>query len=247
MGALQLYAHTLFELLGFFLGFRYYLYLRRQQVDVISDQGRLWIIIGATFGALIGSRLVGALEDPQRFFSAATSWLYYYQSKTIVGGLLGGLWGVELIKKMIGVKHSSGDLFTFPIILGMIIGRIGCFSMGVFEPTYGLPSSLPWAMDLGDGVLRHPTALYEIVFLLACWSFLYFLQKKETLVSGAKFRLFMVAYLSYRFMVEFIRPGEVLGLGMTTLQWTSLVGLVYYWKVWLRPGSLVARKGMPPI
>ncbi|GJM34646.1 MAG: hypothetical protein DHS20C18_36470 [Saprospiraceae bacterium] len=239
LGSFHLYAHTLFELLAFFIGFRYYLHLRKNKADIISDQGRLWIIIGATFGALLGSRLIGALEDPDLFFSGKAGWLYYYQSKTIVGGLLGGLWGVELAKKIIGERHSSGDLFTFPLMLGMIIGRIGCFSMGIYEPTYGLASSLPWALDLGDGITRHPTALYEIVFLVTCWVALLALERRVNLVSGARFKVFMVSYLLYRFLVEFIRPGIVVGWGMTTLQWTCLIGLIYYWRVWLWPGSMV--------
>ncbi len=242
LGRLQIYAHTIFELLAFFAGFRYYLYLRSPEKDAISDQGRLWIIIGATFGALIGSRLVGALENPQQFFSASAGWLYYYQSKTIVGGLLGGLWGVELVKKIIGEKHSSGDLFTFPIILGMIIGRIGCFSMGVHEPTYGLPTDLPWAMDLGDGLLRHPTALYEIAVLVLIWIGLTLVEGRCVLVSGGRFKFFMVAYLTYRLLVEFIRPGIDLALGMSSLQWACLLGLVYYWRVWMKPKTFLSKR-----
>ena len=80
--------------------------------------------------------------------------------------MLGGLAGVELIKKTIKEKLASGDLFTYPIILALIIGRIGCFSMGVYEETYGSPTSLPWGMNFGDNILRHPVCLYEIIFLI---------------------------------------------------------------------------------
>lgn len=196
--------------------------------------------MGATAGALIGSRLLGALESPDLFFSRSTGWLYYYQSKTIVGGLLGGLMGVEGIKKLIGEQHSSGDLFTYPIMLGMIIGRIGCFSAGISEPTYGVASSLPWAMDLGDGIPRHPTALYEIIFLVLLWMGLSGIRKRYTLVPGAYFQLFMTAYLFYRFMVEFIRPGVPVIFGLNMLQLACLGGLIYYWRVWWRWKSLVA-------
>ena len=75
-------------------------------------------------------------------FQSPNILVYFYSNKTIVGGLLGGLVGVELIKKLIKEKNASGDLFTYPLILAMIIGRIGCFSMGVYEETYGLPSSI---------------------------------------------------------------------------------------------------------
>ena len=58
-----------------------------------------------------------------------------------MGGLFGGLLGVELVKKMIGEKQSSGDLFTLPIILGIIIGRLGCFLTGIKEFTFGKETS----------------------------------------------------------------------------------------------------------
>lgn len=243
LGPFSLSAHLIFEILAFSLGFQFFLWLRRRRSDHLPDRNRLWVIIGATAGALLGSRLLGALEDPQLFFSGAGGFLYYYQSKSIVGGLLGGLIGVESIKKLIGERHSSGDLFTFPLILAMIIGRIGCFSSGVSEPTYGLPSSLPWAMDLGDGIRRHPTALYEIIFLLLIWWVIREISKSRPLIDGACFQLFMTAYLAYRLGIEFIRPGVDLVGGLNMIQLACLAGLIYYRRVFVAPGSL-SRIGM---
>lgn len=238
LGAFTISAHLIFEILAFGVGFQYFLWLRRHQEDRISDINRLWVLLGATAGALFGSRLLGALEDPNLFFSGKAGWLYYYQSKTILGGLLGGLIGVESIKKLVGERHSSGDLFTFPLILAMIIGRVGCFFSGTAEPTYGIPSNLPWALDLGDGIPRHPTALYEILFLILLWWGLSRLQKQFQLIPGAYFQIFMTAYLCYRFGVEFIRPGVDLILGINVLQFACLGGLIYYRKVWLNFGIL---------
>jgi len=44
-----------------------------------------------------------------------------------MGGLFGGLLGVELVKKFIEKKQSLGDLFVFLIILGIFISQIDCF------------------------------------------------------------------------------------------------------------------------
>lgn len=238
-GYLALSAHFLFEVLAFFLGFRYFLWLRRSNGDTLASSSRLTVFLGAAVGALVGSRFLGALEVPQMFLHPQGNWLYYFQSKTIIGALLGGLAGVELAKKMIGEQQSSGGLFTFPLILGIIIGRIGCFSMGVAEPTFGLASDLPWAMDLGDGIRRHPTALYEIFFLGVLWCTLLYIRRKFILRSGALFKLFMVAYLLYRFTVAFIQPVETWWWGLGTLQLACLLGLLYYHKVWLRPRCLL--------
>jgi prolipoprotein diacylglyceryltransferase len=148
-GGFSISAHFVFETLAFIIGFRYFLYLRKKVEDPISEGNRIWILIAAAAGALIFSRLLGSLESPQAWFSSDHPLLHFYASKTIVGGLLGGLLCVEVTKYYLGVRTSSGDLFTYPLILAMMIGRIGCFSSGVYEPTYGVQSTLPWALDLG--------------------------------------------------------------------------------------------------
>jgi len=223
-------AHLIFEDLGFVLGFRYYLYLRKRERDIISGPNRIWIIIGATFGAFFFSRLVGSLEAPYLWKGAKNHLLYFFANKTIVGGLLGGLLGVEFTKYIIGEKNSSGDLFTSPIILAMIIGRIGCFSSGVYEQTYGVATGLPWGMDLGDGVLRHPVVIYEIVFLAVLWWSLWGTKNKYLFHSGVIFQFFMISYLLFRLAIEWIKPSFRFGIGLTTIQITCILGLSYFSK-----------------
>ena len=69
-------------------------------------------------------------------------------------------------KKVIVNKQSSGDLFTLPFILGIMIGRMGCFLAGTSEFTYDKTTMLFLRMDLGDGLLRHTITLYEVAFQL---------------------------------------------------------------------------------
>ncbi len=157
--------HLILEYVAFFSAYRYYVYLRTKTTDPIPPANRLSIILGAALGAFLGSRIVGFLENPFIDMSAANI-ILLFNVKTIMGGLFGGLLGVETAKKIIGEKHSSGDLFTLPIIVGIFIGRVGCFLSGVNEFTYGAPTSSFMGMDLGDGVLRHPIALYELIFLI---------------------------------------------------------------------------------
>jgi prolipoprotein diacylglyceryltransferase len=238
-GSVSILLHTIAEFAGIFIGFRYFLFLRKIQGDSVDSSNRLWIIIGAIFGALLGSRILGALEKPHELFSTENKLIYIYSNKTVVGGLLGGLWGVELIKKMIHEKKRSGDLFVFPLILAMIIGRVGCFSMGVFEETYGLQSRIPWAMDLGDGIRRHPVCLYEIFFLFISWISLYRIKKSYALDEGALFKLFMISYLLFRFLLDFIKPGERYLFGMGTIQLVCLAGLLYYYRYLFKPRFLL--------
>ena len=222
-----------------FIGFRYFLYLRKGKGDQIESSQRLWIIIGAIFGALIGSRLIGGLENPTELLKASNPLIYFYTNKTVVGGFLGGLFGVELVKKLIGEKHSSGDLFTYPILLALIIGRIGCFSMGVFEETYGIPTVFFTGMNLGDGINRHPVILYEILFLIILWISIKQIEKKYVLAEGGRFKFFMIAYLFFRLMTDFIKPHYTFNFGLSTIQIVCIAGLMYYGAYILNPKKLI--------
>ena len=224
----SIHLHAVLETAAFFIGFRYFLYLRKKQGDSYSSRARVSVIIGAIFGALIGSRLIGSLERPYELFRTDNIFWYVYNNKTVLGGFLGGLAGVELTKKFIGEREASGDLFVYPMIIALIIGRIGCFSMGTYEETYGVATNLPCGMNLGDGIIRHPVTLYEIAFLFLLWITLYLLGSRFTFQNGAVFKLFMIAYLVFRFLLDFIKPSYPIMANLSTIQLTSLLGLLYY-------------------
>ncbi len=234
IGHTKILWHSIAEPLGMFIGFRYYLLLRKKQGDPISNNHRMLIFIGAIFGAIIGSRLVGGLENPPALFRAENKLIYFYQNKTVLGGFLFGVWGVELMKKIIGEKQSSGDLLTYPMILALIIGRLGCYSMGVYEETYGTATNFFSGINLGDGQLRHPVTLYEIAFLMLLWVALQQIEKHYQLARGGKFKLFMIAYLLFRFVLDFIKPHYSFGIGISTIQITAAGGLLYYTALWFR-------------
>lgn len=241
IGGSSILLHALLEPIAFFTGFRYYLYLKKKKGDAISSGHRTGIIIGAIFGALAGSRLVGGLENPDQFYREGSILLHFYVNKTVLGGLLGGLFGVELSKKIMGEKKASGDLFVYPIILALIIGRIGCFSMGIAEDTYGLPSNAAWAIDLGDGVPRHPVTLYEILFLILMWFLLRVLSGKIALRSGSLFKLLMIGYLVFRFLLDFIKPHYTYITGLSAIQTTCILGLIWYLPYIIAPRKLVMK------
>ncbi len=183
--------------------------------------------------------MIGSLERPNELLHAKNIGEYIYNNKTVLGGFLGGLLGVELIKKIVGEKHSSGDLFTYPMIFALIIGRIGCFSMGVYEETYGTPTKLFTGIDLGDGLMRHPVSLYEIFFLVLLWIGLLIVEKKIVLAEGGRFKLFMIGYISYRFLVDFIKPSYPIIFGLSTIQLTAVIGLIYYSRYIIHPKKLL--------
>lgn len=222
---LKLHPHLLFELVAYSAGFQLYLSLRkrwpRRKAAVPIEQA-MWIIVGCVFGALAGSKLLAFAESFQHYWSHRDNLPVLLGGKTIVGGLLGGWVGVELVKKYLGVAHSTGDVYVFPLVLGMCIGRVGCFLTGLPDHTYGVHTSLPWAVDFGDG-RRHPTQLYEIAFLLLVGVVL-LARMRSSSFNGELFRLFMLAYLSFRFFVEFIKPGDKPLGGLSAIQVASLAG-----------------------
>jgi phosphatidylglycerol---prolipoprotein diacylglyceryl transferase len=144
--------------------------------------------------------------------------------KTIVGALLGGWIAVELTKRLHGIHSRTGDLFAVPLCLGIAFGRIGCFLAGLADDTYGLPTSLPWGINFGDGIPRHPTQLYEILFLLGL-AFILHRYNQRPHPEGSTFRLFLAAYLSWRLLIDFLKPQPLI-YGLNLIQWACVAGLL---------------------
>ncbi|UCA58422.1 MULTISPECIES: prolipoprotein diacylglyceryl transferase [Chryseobacterium] len=220
-------AHPLFEAVGMFLGMRYYFYLKRRSTEKLTFNTSAAVLIGATAGALFGSKLIGNLENPYTMFENF-SFQKFWSSNTIVGGLAFGLLGVELAKKLVGHKESTGDLIVFPLMLAIIIGRIGCFLTGIHEETYGIPTDSVFGMHLGDQYLRHPVALYEIVFLFGLWMVLKYIQKQKKYPSGFLFQIFMLSYFIFRFFLDFIKPRVEIAGNLGTIQLTCICVIIYY-------------------
>lgn len=228
--SLALPLHGLMEIAAFVVGGWVYTHRREQQGDALPVATRWWVIVGAAVGALVGSRALAAMEHPGLFAdrSAMEVALLLYGTKTIVGGLLGGLLGVEAAKALMGETRRSGDAFVFPLIAAIAVGRVGCFLGGVHDATAGLPTDLAWGLDQGDGIARHPTALYEIAFLVGLGLALARIARTRVLAPGVLFGMFMTAYLAWRLAVEFIKPVEPLALGLSAIQWACVLGLLHY-------------------
>jgi phosphatidylglycerol:prolipoprotein diacylglycerol transferase len=227
LGALRVPAHLVFEVLAYVAGFRLYVVLRRRLGDPVPTATRWTVIAGAAVGAALGSKVVSWAERPAETWAHLADPAWLMGGKSIVGGLLGGLADVELAKKLAGETRSTGDLFVLPLCLGIAIGRIGCFLAGLADGTYGVATSLPFGVDFGDGIRRHPTQIYEIVALglIAWWAAA---RRRGLARDGDLFRGFMVLYLAFRLAVEIIKPGDRIVLGLTGIQIACVAGLVYY-------------------
>lgn len=245
IGTLTILSHPTFEILAFLAGYYYFNFLKRKKgPDPLSPNAEWWIIIGLALGAFIGSRLFAALEHPA-FFLHPTTWLYYIGGQTIAGGIVGGIIGVEITKRILKVKRRTGDLFVYPLILGIIIGRIGCFLTGVMDGTVGLPSNLPWALNQGDGILRHPTALYEILFLGSLWAAIKKIERRAIMQEGDLFGIFVLCYSLFRFFEEYLKPRETLWAGLSSIQLLAGIIVVYYLIYFIRRYKNYVKKWSP--
>ncbi|HVT39519.1 MAG TPA: prolipoprotein diacylglyceryl transferase family protein [Gemmatimonadaceae bacterium] len=210
IGRWSVHPHVVFELLGYLTGVALVLRLRRRHGDPLERSRRWSVGAAALIGGVVGSRILG-----------------WPDGKTIIGGLVGGLIAVELTKRILGLKTATGDLFAVPLSIGIAIGRVGCFLTGLSDNTHGNPTTRWTGVDFGDGVRRHPTQLYEAVFLIALAAMLTWMRSR-LVKPGDQFRLFMVAYMVFRLVVDFIKPEPVLTLGLSAIQWACVATLAYY-------------------
>jgi phosphatidylglycerol:prolipoprotein diacylglycerol transferase len=200
--------------------------LRHQHRGDALAPGNFGVLVGLLLGAAIGNKLVFLIERPDVVLAMWRSGTLVFPGQSIVGGLLGGLVGVELAKHFSGQTRSTGDAMVLPIAIGLAIGRVGCFLAGLHDDTYGLPTAAPWGVDFGDGIERHPTQLYEIALVLPLGLALH---RARFATPGLAFKLFLSGYLLWRFAVEFLKPVPVAWpLGLSGIQWTCLIALAVY-------------------
>jgi phosphatidylglycerol---prolipoprotein diacylglyceryl transferase len=203
----------------------------RQTKLALSESDRIAINLSALCGALLGARMPFWLE--QGF--TAGNWLWWADGKTILGGILGAYVAVEIVKESRGIKTLTGDSFALPAAVMIGIGRLACFCSGC---CYGQPTSLPWGVVFPSAAdpqptMRHPTQIYEALFHFLA-AILLILAERSQWLKGQRLKAFLIAYMVYRFLTEFIRPEPSLLLTLTAYQWTSL-GLIlalcfqWYW------------------
>lgn len=226
--------HFIFEWTSIAIGVQVYRWQRaRAGVVGILENTQYAIIIGCILGAGIGNKLVFWIEFPHLWHLYSLDMVTWMSGQSIVGGLLGGLLGVEIAKKLTKQTQSTGDYFVLPLIVGTAIGRIGCFLAGLHDGTFGNATTLPWGLDFGDGVLRHPTQLYDIVFVMTWGGFLLHHKQRWQHQAGLLFKLFLSGYLFWRLLVDAIKPipyhyGLNLGVDLSGIQVVCVIALLIY-------------------
>lgn len=195
--------HTIFDVLAWMAGGALGWWLRGRdrpsagrRFTLNGDPG---YFIALAAGALSAAYLFGTLN--LEFAGRAVL------GHSIAGAIFGGVIGVELYKLAHGIRGSTGVGFVAPLALGIAVGRWGCFFAGLPDYTYGTPTTLPWGVDFGDGVPRHPVQLYESFAMLAFLAvFLWQRAIGSAFMARHGFYVFVGWYALQRFAWEFLKP-----------------------------------------
>lgn len=196
-------AHYLFDALawisGAVTGLLLYRWRLKAEAQRIAAQTGAGYFLALAAGAVGGAWLSGSLNTLRSDIPTL--------SHSVAGALLGAIVGVELYKAVRRIRGSTGVIFAGPFAVGVVVGRWGCLFAGLPDRTYGTPTRLPWGVDLGDGVARHPVEIYEslsmAVFLAV---FVWSLQRRAPWALRRGFYVMAAWYGAQRFVWEFFKP-----------------------------------------
>jgi phosphatidylglycerol:prolipoprotein diacylglycerol transferase len=235
------WAHTVFDLAAWSSGaavgyalYRWRLSAQLRQVASVTGPG---YFASLAIGAALGAWASGSLNTIRQAAPAL--------SHSIVGALVGAIVAVELYKALRGIRGSTGGVFVGSFATGAMIGRWGCFFAGLPDRTYGVPTTLPWGVDLGDGVSRHPVQLYESL-AMALFLALYVaaLARRAPWATRRGFYVLCIWYGAQRFAWEFLKPYPSLA-GPFNLFHLLCAGLVVYGVAYYVRDLADQRSGLP--
>jgi phosphatidylglycerol:prolipoprotein diacylglycerol transferase len=221
IGSFQLRYYSLMYLVAFGLAYLLVSYRIRKEnyeftTGTIQDYF-IWAILGVILGGRLGYVLFYNFDyymahpleiflpfdfsDGIRF--TGISGMSYH------GGLVGFLAATVLFCRKAKISFWRFTDLLVPVIpLGYTFGRIGNFINGEL---YGRATDMPWGMyfpDDREGLLRHPSQLYEAFFEgIVLFALLWFIRKKRPF-EGFLAALYLIGYGFARFFIEFVREPD---------------------------------------
>jgi prolipoprotein diacylglyceryltransferase len=214
--------HTVFDILAWLTSLTTLLCLRRTWFAsaLVTETLRAGYIAAVLLGAGLGAWI----------FGSANLWLsgIHEPARSIEGALAGAILAVEIYKRRAGVRLRTGAIYALPVALGIAVGRIGCLLSGMEDQTYGLPTGASWGWDFGDGINRHPVALYEsIAMLVFAAIYVHRVSNGSTFWRVDGFYLCVAFYGIERFILEFYKPYASLIAGLSLFQCLSILLAAY--------------------
>ena len=198
-------------------------------------------LIWAVVLGLIGARLYHVFTHPEDYFyPGANLWNVFFiweGGNAIFGSLIGGAIGVFIASKQTGVRFLSfADAVAPGLLLAQAIGRLGNY---VNHELYGLPTNLPWGLQiestnaafptgLPSGTLFQPLFLYEMIWNVIGVLVLLALEKRLQWRWGKMFAAYLMWYGLGRSYLESIRidPSEYSFLSIPFNVWAAFLAFV---------------------
>ncbi len=208
IGSVPIYFYGAMYALSAVLGYFLVRYIAKKRNLHISNETLLDFVFWAFLGGVIGGRIFYIVVYNFEYFvhNPWSIFAVWQGGMSIHGGLLGGALAAIffLKKKNIPVWNMAG-VVPPAIALGMMLGRIANF---MNKELIGRVADVSWAINFGDGIMRHPSQLYAagkdaILFLL------FFFLCQNTKIGGKRlFGGFLIVYGIFRFFVEFFREPD---------------------------------------
>ena len=207
------------------------------------------IAIWAVPFGIVGGRLFHVFTHTNDYFGPGRDWTTMFKlwegGLAIYGALIFGTLGayiacqVDLKKLRItsaGIRFLSfADALVPGLLAAQALGRWGNFFN---NELFGEPTDLPWGLEipwanpnypngLPEGILFHPTFLYESLWSLLGIAVLLLLESRFNLRWGRMFAAYLMWYSLGRFFIEGIRldPSDVF-LGLRTNQWSAVIAFL---------------------
>lgn len=180
----------------------------------LSTPGVWSLVVVGLLGGLLGANLAQYLATGA-------------PGKSVLGGVTGGYLSVFLYKRYIGLRRPTGDLFAVGMMAGEAVGRWGCFLGGC---CFGRPvaaGSAAWCVE-AQGACRYPAQIYLSLVCAAILAVLVAVEARRALPENGLFFLQGALYAAARFVIEFYRTADPVGLGLTVAQWTCLVAVAFF-------------------
>jgi phosphatidylglycerol:prolipoprotein diacylglycerol transferase len=193
--------------------------LGRARLLGVSEKIIIDLVILALIGGIVGARLGEVWEQWPRFAQSAqgqrlTAVQLFAKAADIDGG--GMVWyGGAFLATLFIVLYAwrarlavleLADLFLPTTLLGLGIGRVGCFFNGC---CYGRPTTLPWAVAGAGGPRTHPTQLYETLACITLFGLLMWWWYRRR-VQGQIALASILGYALWRSFNESLRGDTVL-------------------------------------
>lgn len=189
----------------------------------IKEDDVLDLAIFAIPAGLLGARLYYVIFNWE-YYSQNVSQILNFRGggMAIHGALIGGIltgYIFTKIRKIDFLKMADTVLLGMP--LAQAIGRWGNFING---EAHGGPTDLPWGIVV-DGVKVHPTFLYESIWNLGIFIFLWMFRKKKQ-YEGQIIVYYITLYSLGRFFIEGLRTDSLMIGPLRMAQVISLVCVI---------------------